>query len=235
MAECNVACSLTSPVVSGNCTPASVTLPTLPPSVNPPVIPTAADVTTEAVDGTGVFDVYMRAGMNQLETQYQLGRIKGADYAAAYVAQIQLMMTEANKFVIGMVQAEIAAKLFDQQYLGAAYDALVKEASVHEMKSKGDLLCQQIAELKENGKVERELKMAQKQTQIQQAALYKRQITGYNEKNKNENAKMLLDAWAVQAVEEPEASQYKITPMGTAPKLEIFANELKVAGGFGTP
>ncbi|MHA2023480.1 MAG: hypothetical protein ACTSWQ_07440 [Candidatus Thorarchaeota archaeon] len=234
MADCTVSCNITKSVANGDCGPYTVTIPTVDPN-DKITAPTIGTVTEELVAGAGVFDVYMRAGSNQLKEQYDAGRIKGAEYAQAYIAMMQLMMTEANKFVLTAFDAEMKAKMFDYQMLGVRYDAALKEAQNKEIKYKTDLLCQQVAELKENGKVERELKVSQKQTQIQQANLYNRQIAGYNEKNKNENAKMLLDAWAVQAVEEPDASQYKITPIGTSTKLEVLANEIKQAGGFSRP
>ena len=202
MEQCVVECDISDAEVTGQCITTKPDIPELPSSVTKPKLPTIKDVTTETIDGTGVFDIYMRAGMNQLMTQYDAGRIKGSDFAQAYVAQIELMMTEANKFVIGLVQAEVALAMFDQQYLGAAYDALVKEHSVHKTKAETDLLCQQVAELKANGRVERELKKAQKQTQIKQADLYTRQITSFKEKTSLDSSKILFDAWAVQAVED---------------------------------
>ncbi len=206
MGDCGVSCSISSQTVSGSCSSVSTTLPVLPPGVSKPKLPTINDVTTEEIDGTGVFDVYMRAGMNQLNTQYDKGRIKGSDFAQAYIQTIQLMMTEANKFVLGLAQAQVTIAMFEQQYLGAAYDAMVKQHSVSKMKAEGDLLCQQTAELKANGKVERELKMAQKQTQIKQADLYARQIISFKEKTALDAGKIALDAWAVQAVEDVDGA-----------------------------
>ncbi len=214
MAECSIDCTIDDKVATGNCSNVSLTLPTLPGGITSPKLPTVKDVTTESMDGTGVFDIYMRAGMNQLNSQYDKGRIKGSDFAQAYVAQIQLMMTEANKFVIGLVQAQVSIAMFDQQYLGAAYDALAKEATAKKMKHESDLLCQQVAELKANGKVERALKTAQKQTQIGQAKLYERQITSFKEKTSLDSSKILMDAWAVQAAEDV-SGDYQLLRMKT--------------------
>ncbi len=131
-------------------------------------VPDAATVTEELVSGAGVFDIYMRAGMNQLDTQYEQNRIKGSDYAQAYIATMQLMMTEANKMVLGLVQAEIAAKMFNIQYKNAEYDAilkqreiLLKETMIRKTVADTNLVCQQEAELSENGATERLLKKEQ--------------------------------------------------------------------------
>ncbi len=65
-------------------------------------------VTEEVIDGSGQFDKYMRAGRNQLNTQYELGRIKGADYTNAYIAMQEGMMAQANQFILGKYQADVA-------------------------------------------------------------------------------------------------------------------------------
>lgn len=203
---CAVDCDITHQEVLGSCDDVTVTIPELPSDFEDIEIPDASTVTEEVVTGNGIFDIYMRAGMNQLNVQYDQDRIKGANYAQAYIAMVELMMTEANKFALGVVQAEIAAKLFPMQFLGAQYDAAYKEAQSIKMKHESDLVCQQVAELKANGAVERTLKDKQAQTQVKQAELYTRQITSFTEKAANDAGKILLDAWAVQAVEEPLAS-----------------------------
>lgn len=177
-------------------------LPVIPPE-DEITAPDANTVTEEVVDGNGVFDIYMRAGMNQLNTQYTEGRIKGADYAAAYIAMTELMMTQANAFVVQIFEAEMKAKMFGVQFYKAKYDALLAESQAKKMAFDADFVCQQIAELKANGETERGLKKSQTNVQVKQADLYTRQITGYNEKHQGDVAKVLFDAWAVQAVEEP--------------------------------
>lgn len=203
---CAVECIETEDPIDSGCEDFAVTIPELPLDFEEIEIPDASTVTEESVTGNGIFDIYMRAGMNQLMTQYDEDRIKGAEFAAAYTAMVQLMMTEANKFALGIVQAEIAAKLFPMQYLGASYDAALKEAQAKKMKFESDLVCQQVEELKANGAEERALKQAQKQVQIKQAELYNQQITSFREKTNIDAAKVSLDAWAVQAVEEPDST-----------------------------
>ena len=201
----------------------------------PPVSPDPDDtfdapgvetVTTETLDGTGVFDIYMRAGSNQLQSQYDAGRIKGAEYAGAYMKMMELMMVEANKFVIGIFQAEVAASAMKWNNMSAKYDAQLKAAQAQETMQKINLLCAQIGELSENGIAERTLKAAQKQTQEQQAMLYERQRHGFDDKNTNDAAKTLLDAWAVQAVEEPDDANYAISALSGA-NSGVIATNLK--------
>ena len=206
--SCSIDCTLTTAKETSTCSYAA-TIPTLPQDAPDIDLPSAKTVTEEnVVTGKGVFDVYMRAGSNQLQTQYDAGRIKGADFAQAFVAMQQLMMTEANKFVLGLVQAEVAAAMMPYQYMGAGYDAGLKEQQMKETQAKTDLLCQQIAELSANGAVERRLKKSQVQTQTKQAELYQRQKEGFGEKTAIDAAKIAFDAWAVHAVEEPISTTY---------------------------
>ncbi len=194
-------CCPTAKTVSGNCSNTSVTLPSIPGDTPTIEIPTPASVTTEDVDGTGVFDIYMRAGLNQLMTQYDKDRIKGADFAAAYMATIELMMVEANKFVLGVVQAEIAAALFPIQFMNAQYEAAVQKSIIQKAVHESELVCQQVAELKANGAQDRALKESQTLAQCKTSELYDRQIKGFDEKNQNEIFKTVMDSWAIQGVD----------------------------------
>jgi len=56
-------------------------------------------------------------------------------------------------------------------------------------------------EMKENGKMDRTLKRAQKQVQEQQAGLYERQSRGFDDKVRMDALKIVMDSWAVQNTE----------------------------------
>jgi len=251
--------------------------------VDPMVIPdevptidplTTDDVTEVVVSGNGIFDIYMRAGSAQLDEQYKLNRIKGADYAAAHTAMMQLMMTEANKMAVAKVQADIQIEMFRIEFLNKQLQATLLESQIKKTVLEQDSLCiqmeegllngatdralkklqaektdgeikmicqqvgelvangavdrtlkskqiaktiadstlvkQQREELKANGAVERTLKDVQTCVQTEQKKLYAQQITSFKDKTKIDATKIALDAWAVQAVEEP-ASTFQIT------------------------
>jgi len=167
-------------------------------------------VTEEAIDGKGVFDSLMRAGSNQLMTQYEAGRIKGKEFADAYLSMMELMMTQANAFVIQSYTAKLDAeskfKMFPYNALSMIYDAAIKEAQAREMDIKNKLVCTQINELVLNGSQDRALKASQIEVQDAQRDLYVRQTTGFNDKRNNDNLKVVMDSWAVQAVELPDDS-----------------------------
>lgn len=63
-----------------------------------------AQLTTETVDGTGVFDVLMRAFKSHLEQEFTSGRITGDQYSKAYVALTTAAMTTAVQYLMGRDQ-----------------------------------------------------------------------------------------------------------------------------------
>lgn len=74
-------------------------------------VPLKIGVVTEEdpVTGKGQFDKYMRAGNNQLDIQYTRGRIKGAEYAASFVAMQESMMGQSNSFIIEEFKTRVLA------------------------------------------------------------------------------------------------------------------------------
>lgn len=181
-----------------------ISIPELPDGLPEIEMPTIGTVTEEAVDGNGVFDIYMRAGMNQLETQYKEGRIKGADYAATFLGMTELMMTQANKFVIDEytarvqgIQAELAIAMFEYQYLSAQYDAALKRAQATKAINESALICQQKEELRYNGRSKRKLETAQEKVACAQISLYDEQSASFNKKSANETFKTISNMWTI--------------------------------------
>ncbi len=207
------------PVVAANkptCTNGSITLPKLPdisPAPPEPVTPTAQTVTEEKVNGKGVFNVYMRAGMNQLMTQYDQGRIKGADFAKAYTATVELMMTEANKFELGVYgldiqkyQAVMDARMKEYDIaikkLTAGYEIALKEQQVYKSRSEAKLICRQEVELEANGKSKRTLDAAEKCVKDAMVSLYGQQTASFKDKSRGDVFKTLSNMWVVYASEQ---------------------------------
>ncbi len=229
---CEISCEIPDEEVSASCSNVDIVPPEY---ISPPIssdinIPNVKTITEEDIDGNGIFDIYMRAGMNQLNVQYKEGRIKGADFAMAYIETIKLMMIEANKFALGAVQAEIAAKSFGQEYTGMAYDNALKISQAQKANFEKDLICQQIAELKKNGATDRKLKSKQTQTQIKQAELYKRQVEGFDDKHRTDMITQATNAWSVQAAQLLDADQAAIPELYGEPMGELMRDALATAG-----
>ena len=80
-----------------------------------PIALTTDDLTTGALDGTGVFDELMKALNAHFEDQFTKGRITGADYAQAYIGASQGAMSTAVQFLLGRDQAYWNAQLAQMQ------------------------------------------------------------------------------------------------------------------------
>ncbi len=57
------------------------------------------------VDGTGAFDVLMKACRGHLMREYEAGRITGNEYTKTYIAMMEAAMANASQFVLGRYQA----------------------------------------------------------------------------------------------------------------------------------
>lgn len=80
------------------------------------------DFTSGDVSGTGVFDTIMAGIKIQLQTEYDKGRITGADYTKAYIELTSAAMNAAMQFVLNRETSYWSA----QQGQIAAVDALVR-------------------------------------------------------------------------------------------------------------
>lgn len=69
------------------------------------VLPTNVDLTTRTVGGSGTFDALMETVSAHLKTEYDKGRITGAEYTRAYIELTQAAMSGAVQFVLGREQA----------------------------------------------------------------------------------------------------------------------------------
>jgi hypothetical protein len=61
---------------------------------------TIANLTQSTVEGTGVFDLLMRANKAHLEAEFAKGRIKGSEYATVYLGSLQAVMQTAFQYVL---------------------------------------------------------------------------------------------------------------------------------------
>lgn len=68
------------------------------------------DVTTGAINGTGVFDKLMSTVKAHITEEYDKGRIKGQDYATVYLGSIQSVLQQSIEYVLRekMTEAQIA-------------------------------------------------------------------------------------------------------------------------------
>ena len=95
----------------------------------PPEIPTTA-LTEATLQGTGVFDVLMRATKAHLENEYSKGRIKGPEYSTVYLGSMESSMRVGLEFLISGRKALLEAQLMEQQVLIAQAEVLKANAQV---------------------------------------------------------------------------------------------------------
>lgn len=59
-----------------------------------------SDITTGTVDGTGVFDILMRAVSTHVRAEYSSGRITGSEYSKVYIGSVQAALGASIQFVV---------------------------------------------------------------------------------------------------------------------------------------
>jgi len=78
---------------------------------------TIAQLTEGTVEGSGVFDVLMKAVNAQLLSQYEKSRITGTDYANVYLGSMQSAMAQAVQFLLGEQTADKQGDLLAQKII----------------------------------------------------------------------------------------------------------------------
>lgn len=73
---------------------------------------------TNADNGTGVFDKLIQAVEQHILAQHKAGRITGSDYADVYLGSMQSVLSESVKFLLTEQQAEKQAELIAEQIIG---------------------------------------------------------------------------------------------------------------------
>ena len=79
-------------------------------------------------DGTGVFDIIMKAANENIKIQNQTSRITGAEYAEVYLGTMQSAIAEAMKFLLNKEQIIKDLDLKQAQIAAMESDTLIKSA-----------------------------------------------------------------------------------------------------------
>jgi hypothetical protein len=75
------------------------------------------DLTQSTLEGTGIFDVLMRANKAHLEAEFNKNRIKGAEYATVYLGSLTQVMQTALQFLLTKEKTDLEAQLLQKQIL----------------------------------------------------------------------------------------------------------------------
>lgn len=106
---------------------------------------TLAALTGATLDGTGVFDVLMRANKAHLESEFTKNRIKGPEYATVYLGSLEAVMATALQFLLQKDKSSLEAQLLEQQILVAQQMVLKSQQEVLQIEAQIALLTQQTA------------------------------------------------------------------------------------------
>lgn len=87
-----------------------------------------SDLTQATLDGSGVFDVVMRANKAHLEAEFTKGRIKGAEYSTVYLGGLSTVLNGALQFLLQKDKVALEALLLEQQIILA--ELAVTEAGI---------------------------------------------------------------------------------------------------------
>lgn len=90
---------------------------------------TVPDLTGANVEGTGVFDVLMKAAKGHLEQEFNLSRIRGPEYSQVYLGMMDQVLGQSVQFLLSKDKAANEARMVDAQVLliNAQIDAQVKQ------------------------------------------------------------------------------------------------------------
>lgn len=106
-----------------------------------------ADLTQATLQGTGVFDVLMRANKAHLEAEFNKNRIKGAEYATVYLGSLTQVMQTALQFLLTKEKTDLEAQLLQKQILLAQAQIDKASAELIQIAAQTELINQQKANL----------------------------------------------------------------------------------------
>ena len=152
-------------------------------------------------DGTGVFDIIMKAANENIKIQNQTSRITGAEYAEVYLGTMQSAIAEAMKFLLNKDQIIKDLELKQAQIDAIEFDTLIKQ----EQSAKDLALKQTQIDV---GLEEKRLKAAQadafpiqsaKDLEVKQANidLLNRQREGFDDNKYQKLFEAQMNAWAL--------------------------------------
>ena len=127
-------------------------------------------------EGTGIFDIIIKAANENIKIQNQTSRITGAEYAEVYLGTMQTAISEAIKFVL---QNDTLAK-----------DLELKQAQIAKINAERDLVNAQLAIFREQQDKDLEVKQAN-------IDLLNRQKDGFDDNKYQKLFEAQMNAWAL--------------------------------------
>jgi hypothetical protein len=177
---------------------------------------TNADLTTQEVGGTGVFDVLMKAAAAHLEAEFAKSRIKGAEYSEVYLGAMTQVLQTSAQFLLTKQKAGLEAELLtkqialvEQQRLNAVAENAVLVAQECKLRAEYDLTMASILRTNEEiALLTQKTATERGQTQAlgvddnsvlgRQKLLYQAQSDGFKRDAEQKATKIMVDSWNVR-------------------------------------
>lgn len=108
---------------------------------------TVAQLTQATLDGTGIFDVLMKANKAHLDAEFEKNRIKGAEYSTVYLGSLTQVMQTALQFLLTKDKTALEVDLLTKQVALAQIEIEKATATKLQIEAQTLLIEQQKANL----------------------------------------------------------------------------------------
>ncbi|HEY7823556.1 MAG TPA: hypothetical protein VIG24_12000 [Acidimicrobiia bacterium] len=161
------------------------------------------------VDGTGVFDVLMRATSAHLEQEFQKSRIRGPEYSQVYLGSLQAVMSASLQFLLQKENAELQNALLEQQILTEVQQTAVALAQKCKLDAEFDVLMLTKDKIIAETALLNQKRLTEQAQTVgagvdadsvigKQKDLFQRQSDGFIRDAEQKAAKALIDTWNVR-------------------------------------
>jgi hypothetical protein len=106
---------------------------------------TVNDLTTATLEGSGMFDVLMRANKVHLEAEFKANRIKGPEYSSVYLGALQAVMSTSMAFLLQKDKNALETQLLELQVQLSNIELLKATAQLAQIDAQTALVTAQIA------------------------------------------------------------------------------------------
>jgi hypothetical protein len=174
------------------------------------------DLTQATLEGSGAFDVLMRANKAHLEAEFNKDRIKGAEYATVYLGSLTQVMQTALLFLLSKEKVRLENELLEKQALlvteqtaNAVLEGKVLVAQECKLRAEYDLILASILKAnQETALLSQKVASERAQTTAlgvddnsvlgKQKILYQAQTDGFKRDAEQKAAKLMADTWNVR-------------------------------------
>lgn len=128
-----------------------------------------------SVDGNGVFDLMLNAVRNALREEFEAGRIRGTDYANAYIEAINHVLNQAGQYALAKAKLPLELQHLEAQTLKVATDTAVatKQGALIDAQTQKEMVEAQRVKYEYEVKLPTELDLAQKEYALKEKQVEK--------------------------------------------------------------